>query len=259
MDASARGRFCWYELFTSDPAGARAFYTTVAGWGAENWEGGDTPYTMWTTGEGPVGGVMSLPPEAEAAGAPPHWIAYLATDDADATIERTKEAGGGVVWGPLEVPTVGRVAGLRDPQGAHFAVVQPEGDAPGRDDPPRLGEMSWHELATDDPDGAWAFYSDLFGWQKTDAMDMGEMGIYQMFGRGAHPVGAMFRRPDEIPVPNWLLYIRVPDIAAAVERVKEGGGQLLNGPMEVPGGDMIAQCMDPQGAAFAVHAPAPDS
>jgi hypothetical protein len=113
--------------------------------------------------------------------------------------------------------------------------------------------VSWHELATTDREGAWAFYSDLFDWQKTDAMDLGEMGTYQMFGRGAHPLGGLFDKPPQIPVPNWLPYVLVPDVAAVLERVKAGGGQVLNGPMEVPGGDLIAQCMDPQGAPFAIH------
>lgn len=253
MAGIPRGRFCWHELYTSDTGAAKAFYTEVTGWSTEDWEGSEEPYTMWMTGEGSIGGVMALPPQAVEAGAPPHWISYVSTPDADGAIGRTKELGGSLVWGPMDIPEVGRVAGLTDPQGAHFAILQPAGDAPGHDDPARSGEVSWHELATAGWEGAWSFYSDLFDWQKTDAMDMGEMGTYQMFGRGAHPLGGMFDKPPQVPMPNWLVYIRVPDIEGAVERVKAAGGQLLNGPMEVPGGDLVAQCMDPQGAAFALH------
>ncbi len=252
MAAVPRGRFCWHELLTTDPEAARAFYTEVIGWSTQEWEGGQ-PYTMWTTAEGPIGGLMELPPPARDAGAPTHWVTYVSTPDLDATVARAQELGGNLVWGPMETPTVGRMAGLSDPQGAHFAVFQPDGDAPGHDEPAHPGEASWHELATDGWEKAWDFYSDLFDWVKTDAMDMGEMGTYQIFGRGAHPLGAIFPRPPQVPVPNWLVYVRVPDVAAAVERVKKAGGQLLNGPMEVPGGDMIAQCMDPQGGMFAVH------
>jgi hypothetical protein len=195
---------------------------------------------------------MSLPPEAGEA--PPHWIAYLSTPDADGTVARAQELGATVVWGPMDIPTVGRVAGLADPYGgAMFAVHQAEGEVHGHDDPASVGEFSWHELTSDDPEAAWDFYADLFGWSKTDAMDMGEMGVYQMFGRGAHPVGAVFRRPPEMPVSNWLLYVRVAALDAALERVRAHGGQVLHGPMEVPGGDRIAQCMDPQGAMFALH------
>lgn len=253
MAGTPKGRFGWHELYTSDPVAAQAFYTNVIGWTTQIWEGGPEPYTMWVAGEVPMGGVMKLPPQAVEAGAPPNWVAYVTTPDADATIARAKQLGGSLVWGPFDVPTVGRFGGLTDPQGAHFAILQPSGDPPGHDGASAMGEVSWHELATTDWEAAWAFYSDLFDWQKADAMDMGEMGTYQMFGRGAHPLGGLFNKPPQIPVPNWLPYVRVPDLDASLERVRAGGGQVLNGPMEVAGGDRIAQCMDPQGAAFALH------
>jgi predicted enzyme related to lactoylglutathione lyase len=256
MSDVPRGRFCWYELYTTDPAAAAAFYTKVTGWGAETWPGMEAPYTMWTTEAGSIGGMMELPPQAREAGAPPHWIAYVSTPDLDGTVARARGMGAAVMWGPMDLPDVGRIAGVKDPQGAMFALLQPATAAPGHDAPARVGEISWHELATDAWADAWTFYADLFDWQKAEAMDMGEMGTYQLFGRGAHPVGAMFDRPPQIPVSNWLLYVRVPDMDAAVHRVKEAGGAILNGPMEVPGGS-IAQCMDPQGGIFAVHFVAP--
>ena len=83
---------------------------------------------------------------------------------------------------------------------------------------------------------------------------MGPMGIYQMFGREGVTLGGIFKRPPEMPAPpHWLLYVRVPDINKGADDVKASGGQVLHGPAEVPGGDWIAQCMDPQGAAFALH------
>ena len=96
--------------------------------------------------------------------------------------------------------------------------------------------------------------SKLFGWNKTGDFDMGDMGVYQTYGRGEQQLGGMWTKPADLPMPpNWLYYIRVPNVDEAAERVKALGGQVLNGPMDVPGGDRIAQCMDPQGAAFAVH------
>ena len=83
---------------------------------------------------------------------------------------------------------------------------------------------------------------------------MGEAGIYQLYGLGGPPMGGMFNKFDEMPgPPMWLFYISVDDVTAAVEKVKELGGQVVNGPIEVPGGDFIAQCLDPQGALFAVQ------
>jgi predicted enzyme related to lactoylglutathione lyase len=120
--------------------------------------------------------------------------------------------------------------------------------------PPPVGHFSWHELATTDPEAAFAFYADLFGWEKTSAMDMGPMGVYQMFGPGGVPFGGIYRKPAEQPgPPAWLHYARVPDTNAAVETVRQKGGQVLNGPMEVPGGDMVAMILDPQGGPSAVH------
>ena len=90
--------------------------------------------------------------------------------------------------------------------------------------------------------------------EKLEAMDMGDAGIYQIYGRHGIPLGGMFNKPAEMPgPPGWLYYIRVEDVRGAADRVHRLGGRVLNGPMEVPGGDLIAQCMDPQGAMFALH------
>jgi predicted enzyme related to lactoylglutathione lyase len=80
------------------------------------------------------------------------------------------------------------------------------------------------------------------------------MGIYLLFGVGGIESGGMFNKPAEMPgPPAWLHYVRVDNADAAAERVKANGGAVINGPMDVPGGDRIAQCIDPQGAMFAVH------
>ena len=110
-------------------------------------------------------------------------------------------------------------------------------------------------MTTDAP-AAMKFYSELFGWQPSETMDMGEMGQYQMFNRPHGMIGGMMNKPPQMThvPPNWQIYFRVPDINAAVERIKTNGGQILNGPMEVPGGDWVLNGMDPQGAAFSLHA-----
>ena len=207
---------------------------------------------MWMNGETPIGGFMQLPEEAIQSGAPPHWLAYVSTPDLKATVEKATGLGAKVMV-EMEIPSVGSFAVISDPQGAVFAAFQPSGDTPGHDGPAAIGEFSWHELAADDWEAAWSFYSELFGWTETDRMDMGEGGTYQMYGRGAHPLGGMFNRPPEMPWCAWLFYITVADVNAAAEKVKELGGQVLNGPMEVPGGNVVAQCLDPEGAAFAIH------
>jgi len=252
---SKDGRFMWYELMTTDPGGAEEFYTAVTGWGTAPFDGaGDMPYTMWMQGEAPVGGLMQLPPEAAAHGAPPHWLAYIGTPDLDATYARALELGASTYVPPTTIPDVGRFAVLADPQGATFAAYTPAADSPGHPGPAKVGEFSWHELITTDHPAALGFYADLFGWEKTDEMDMGDMGVYQMYGQGDETYGGMYNKPEEIPgPPHWLLYVRVPDVTAAAETVTRLGGQVLNGPMDVPGGDRVVQCMDPQGGVFALH------
>jgi predicted enzyme related to lactoylglutathione lyase len=250
-EAKPRGRFVWYDLMTSDPEKAIEFYTKLTGWGTTKWEG-PTPYTMWTNSSVPIGGVMPLPPEA---GAPPHWLAYISSPDADATAKDAEALGAKVLVAPNDIPTVGRFAVLSDPQGALFAIFTPQAQAPGHEGPAVVGEFSWHELMTHDQPAAFRFYERLFGWEKTTAMDMGEMGVYQMYGRNGVELGGMFNKPPDMPgPPAWSHYILVDDITPAAEFTSANGGKIVNGPMEVPGGDWIFQAFDPQGAFFAVHA-----
>jgi predicted enzyme related to lactoylglutathione lyase len=258
MADKAKGRFVWYDLLTTDPDQAVNFYTKVVDWGTTQWGDGAEgmpPYTMWTANNAPLGGVMPLPEEAKKMGAPPHWLPYIGTPDTDATAARAQQLGGRLLNGPMDIPTVGRFAVLQDPQGAVFAVFTAEGDAPGHEGEPKVGEFSWNELTTTDYEGAFKFYSELFGWEKDTAMDMGPQGIYQMYKRNGQMLGGMMNKPAEMPgPPAWLCYTRVADVAESVAEAKRNGGQILLEPMEVPGGDMIAVGMDPQGAAFALHA-----
>ena len=105
---------------------------------------------------------------------------------------------------------------------------------------------------TTDAAAALKFYSEVFGWQPSEAMDMGPMGKYYMFNRPHGMIGGMMNKPPEMAnmPPNWQIYFRVPDVDAAVQRVTANGGQILNGPMDVPGGDRILNAIDPQGAAL---------
>ena len=189
-EAKPRGRFVWFDLMTTDPEKAMEFYTKVVGWGTTQWEG-PSPYTMWTNDSVPLGGVMQLPPEA---GAPPHWLAYISSPDVDATAQPGGSARRKTLVAPNDVPTVGRFAVLSDPQGAVFAIFTPRSEAPGHEGPPAVGEFSWHELATREQPAAYRFYEALFGWNKTNAMDMGPAGQYQMFGRNGVELGGMYNK-----------------------------------------------------------------
>ncbi len=256
MAATNEGRFIWVELSTPDPAAAREFYPRVLGWRPQQFPGEGPPYTVWQNGTMGVGGMMELPPELRKLGVPPHWLGYVYARDVDAVVERTKQQGGALVAGPEQVAGAGYWAVLRDPQGATFAALRPDGPdrAPA---PPAVGEFSWHELATTDPDAAFAFYAELFGWDRMEDYDMGPMGTYTIFGLAGDQLGGIFRKPPEMPGPPWWLhYVRVDSADAAARRVADAGGTVVNGPMDVPDGGRIAQCQDPPGAFFALHAAA---
>lgn len=247
-----RGRFVWHELMTSDPAAAIAFYTKVVGWKIEAWV--EMPdYKMWVGARGPVGGVMTLPEEAKLMGAPPNWIAYIGTANVDATVEQAVRLGGKLLKPADNIPTVGRFAILADPQGAVFAVFTPENPMP-MDIEAKAGEFCWHELITTDTEAGLRFYSQLFGWEKTDSMDMGPSGIYQMYGWPGVSQGGVYRKPAEmLAPPSWMHYTEVPDVRKVAPRIKELGGMVIMGPHQIPGGGWIVIATDPQGAAFALH------
>jgi uncharacterized protein len=248
------GNFLWYELMTTDPEAAAAFYRHVVGWGARDAAIPGLRYTLFTTETTPVAGLMALPPQASAAGARPDWIGYIGAEDVDAYAERVKQAGGHVYHGPEDIPGIGRFAIVADPQGAAFALFK----GGMQDQPPAQmtpGRVGWHELHAADWEKAFTFYSGLFGWEKGDAMDMGPIGIYQLFKAGGPAIGGIFTKPPAEPAPYWLFYFNVAAVEEAAGRVKEKGGRVINGPHQVPGGSWIIQCVDPQGAMFALVAP----
>ena len=251
-DETFLGRLLWYELLTTDMKAAEKFYTKVVGWTVAPFEGTPQPYDMWMRGDDQaVGGVMTIP---EGMNFPPHWQMYVGVPKLDDAVRQIERAGGSSLSPVIEVPTVGRMQTMKDPQGAVFSIYQPVEPPPGPETEPEVGDVSWHELYTTDAQAAMDFYAGMFGWRPTEAMDMGEMGKYHMFER-SFGLGGMMNKPAamaQVP-PHWGLYFRVPDVHAGAGRVKAEGGQVLNGPMEVPGGDWIVNCMDPQGAAFSLH------
>jgi uncharacterized protein len=247
--------FVWYELMTTDMDAAKNFYGAVVGWGAQDWGQPDMRYAIMSAGERPVAGVMTLPEEACAAGARPGWVGYIYADDVDAATEDVRQAGGAVHRAPADIPNVGRFSVVADPQGATFRLFKPAGGDNSPAQPMTPGHIGWHELYAIDWPSAFDFYAGRFGWTKAEAVDMGPMGTYQLFAAGGEPIGGMMNKPEQIPSPVWLFYFNVAAIDAAASRVGEHGGQVLMGPHQVPGGSWIAQCMDPQGAMFALVAP----
>ena len=243
--------FVWYELMTTDAKAAQGFYSKVVGWKAQDLPGMD--YTLLLAGDAPMAGLMALTKEMCDGGTRPAWVGYVGVNDVDAYAGRVTKAGGAVHVPPTDIPNIGRFAMVADPQGAVFSLFKPSSDdAPPAGDPAAPGTIGWHELMAADGEKAFAFYADLFGWTKDEALDMGAMGRYQLFAAGGSAIGGMMTKPAEMPAPFWSYYFRVDSIGAALERLKKEGGQVINGPMEVPGDDWIVQGVDPQGAMFSL-------
>ena len=237
---------------TSDVKAAESFYTTVVGWTVAPFDpNGGYDILKRPDGAG-IGGAMKIP---EGMHFPPHWMMYIGVPNLDAAVAHVKRLGGSTLSELHDMPNVGRFQALKDPQGAAFSILEPAPSSPERPEaPPEPGDVSWRELYTTDAAAAMKFYAELFGWRETQAMDMGPMGKYHIFARGSD-LGGMMNTPKEMAQvpPNWGLYFRVNDLDAAIGRITANGGQVLNGPMEVPGGDRIVNAMDPQGAAFSLH------
>ncbi len=249
------GRFVWHELMTTDTKGAIAFYTEVIGWKTQPFNDSPDPYTMWVGSQGPLGGVMTLPDAAKKMGAPPHWMGHIAVDDVDATVVRAKDAGATIYVPPQDVPTVGRFSVIADPQGASISLFKPA-NAMAAHDTSKPGEITWNELYASDGRKAFDFYAKLLGWTQQQEMDLGPQGKYIIFGEGETSYGGMMTKTADMPMPPmWVYYIHVDDLDAAMARASSKGAKKLMGPMDIPGGDVIAQFIDPQGAFFALHGP----
>jgi len=247
------GKFVWVELLTSDVEAAAAFYGDVVGWSCS--EPGQRDYRHFSIDGHSAAGLMLLPEVAKGQGARPSWFGYISTPDVDADVKAIVAAGGTLFREAETLPGIGRFAVISDPQGAVFGLWTDLSGAVHADIPPMApGHVGWHELFADNVGDAFAFYAEKFGWSKAEALDMGAMGVYQMFLTGGHAVGGMMRRPPNIPQPFWNYYLTVPALDAAIAKVEKGGGKILLPPTEVPGGAWIVQCFDPQGAFFSLVA-----
>lgn len=243
--------FVWYELVTADVDAAIAFYGKLLGWEAQEFPAGDDRYTVLSAAGKGVGGVMALP----AGMSHPFWLGYIGVADIDAAIAKLVGDGGTVHRGPWEIPGVGHLALVGDPQGAGIAMIQGTSPMPREAfDQQRPGHGQWHELQTTDPAAALGFYSRQFGWTTGPAMPMGPGMTYQIFEMNGVQAGGIMPPMGQMP-PMWIYYFGVPSIASAVETIRQNGGEILNGPQEVPGGALVVQAKDPQGAVFALVGP----
>lgn len=257
MSTMKFGSFAWYDLMTTDTAAAADFYRRVFGWSSTSVGSAANPYFTFALDQGVnVGGLMPMPADAGEGGAHPCWSGYILVDDVDAYVTRVSAAGGRVYREPQDVPGMLRYAVVGDPHGAAFVLFKGYSTEPAvRPASNAIGNVGWHELHAGDGESDFAFYAKLFGWTKMQDFDMGPMGVYRLFtmGGGEAEGGVMTKMPDT-PAPFWIFYFNVDGIDAAEKRVTDAGGKIMMGAHQVPTGQWISQCTDPQGAWFAMLA-----
>lgn len=244
------GIFCWVDLSTTDPAGAKAFYSGLLGWEAE-----DLPisvggvYTMFKLHGQNVAGGGELPPDMAAQGIPPFWASYIKHDNADEVAAKITAAGGNLMFPPMDVMAAGRMVMAIDPSGATFGVWQP-GDHIGANLVNIPGTLVWNELQTRDTAAAKAFYNTVFGW--TGEADNSGYVMFEQDGRRHAGMMGMDESWDAAIPAHWEIYFAVDDIAATAEKAKELGGMVLMGPFPAGAVGTMAVIRDPQGAVFSV-------
>jgi hypothetical protein len=251
------GKFCWPELFTSDQAEARAFYTKLFGWETREIPmGPGAVYLVFTLDGRDAAACYGAPPETIARQAPAHWMSYVYVASADESVAKARAAGGVVVKEPFDVPATGRMAVLQDPTGATFCVWQGTGKH-GVQVVQEPGALQWTELLASDTEIAAVFYEKTFGWKRT-LWPSPENPAYHLFMIGDAMAGGMTPITPEMKATQsvWVIYFRVADCDRAVARALELGGQLTSPAESVPEVGRFALLVDPTGGHFGILQPA---
>lgn len=246
----APGTPCWVDLMSTDLAAARLFYEGLFGWQLSD-TGPDTGgYVMASVGGRSVAGLGPM----MAAEHPCVWTVYLASPDADATVERIAAAGGTVIAPAFDVLDSGRMAIAQDPTGGTFGIWQ-AGSHTGMQLANESGSITWNEFMTRDYEGTKTFFAEVFDYTYTDFGSEGfDYSTIEVQGNTVGGIGALSADvPAEVPA-HWRQYFAVDDTDEAVNEVVRLGGSVLDPAADRPYGRQ-AQVADPQGAAFVVIKP----
>lgn len=238
-DQHRHGEFVWFDLLVDDPDEAQKFYGPMFGWTFEPLEDGN--YDTILLGGRPVGGLIQHAPENDSE-PDDIWLPSISVAQVEAATKRVREAGGSVVMEPRHVGDRGHVAILRDPEGALFAVMHAAGGDP-HGASVAAGDFVWVQLWSRDHEVPVHFYDDVAGWNVGEVLkhDETEEGFFESQGR---EVASVIELPWKHVAPNWLPYVGVADVGAAVEKAKKLGGRLL------VRGTHLAIVQDSQGAAI---------
>ncbi|MCA9920219.1 MAG: VOC family protein [Anaerolineales bacterium] len=244
------GVFCWVDLTTPDQNGAKAFYSALFGW-----ETDDRPlpmggtYTMLQLEGKNVAGLGEMQPEMKAQGMPAFWASYVKHDDVDSIAAKIAEAGGNLMFPPMDVMDSGRMTMGMDSTGAAFGVWQPQ-EHTGAELVNMPNTLVWNELQSRQPDAAKAFYESVFGWEsKAD-----ENGYVTFAVNGRMQAGMITMDENWGPdIPNnWSVYFMVEDVEAKSALAQKLGGMVIVPATQAGEMGRFAVISDPQGGVFTI-------
>jgi len=247
------GRFCWYDLATTDVPGSLRFYGELFGWTIRSTDMGPMgAYHVVSAGGNEFAGVMPL----ASRGTPPCWLGHVGVPDIAAACAETTKAKGSIHRPPTSIPGAGGFAVIGDPTGGVVAPIQ-LGGPPPRDLAAASvpGLIAWNELVTSDPLQAGAFYTRIFDWTIHTIELTGSP--YWIFRHKGDDVAGMIEAPvSPVPEPaSWMVYFHVGDADACAERVPSLGGAVLIPPFDVPTVGRCALLTDPTGVVFRIVRP----
>jgi|SRR5215469_5963590 len=250
IDEFRIGTFCWVELGTSDQQGAKEFYGKLFGWAAVDMPiGPDQFFTTFQIDQREVAAAYTLRPDEVEHGVPPHWMLFVAVQNADATVAKAESLGATILAAPFDVFDLLRMAVIQDPTGAVFSVWQAN-----KSIGIRLagvpGSLCWADLMTPDRKAAETFYGSLFGWE----LEPGEVHTEYLHikNKGEFIGGIPPANVSEGVPPHWLPYFLTEKVDSSVAQLKQAEGDVVVPPTGIEKTGRFAVVKDPQGAFFAL-------
>jgi predicted enzyme related to lactoylglutathione lyase len=253
------GKIIWRDLLTNDPAASQKFYGELFGWEfesvgtASNLES-DSSYTLIRHNGQLIGGMidtLALNGRRDIS----QWVVLMSVEDVDASTEAVTANGGTIITPPTDLQSRGRLAVIRDAEGALLGLLETR-DGDPRDSDPDVDGFLWDELWTSDVGSADAFYTKVAGLTKgtVDVDGMQDTApTYSLLKAGDTPRAGIMPNPLEGLDPVWVSYIRVEDPAAITSRVAELGGRVIVEAGPRPVGGEVAFVAGPSGAGIALQ------
>jgi len=244
------GKFVWYDLFTNDLQSTSRFYEELFGWSFSDTTSKERLVKTIDRDGVPIANAILIDSEKGHVNEC-LWLSYMSVEDVDRALMVANKNNGTIYMQPKDLPNRGRIAIVKDPEGALFAIVTTsDGDPPDQD----LIQNHWmgSELWSTNPDVALTFYHLMVGYEQR-LVDVGAGPKYRFLLKNGQTRGAIVKIPWDDVKPNWLPYIAVEDVMAIVAKAEELGGKVLVEPDKAIREGRVAIIADPSGAVFAVQ------